>query len=76
MSYWFAAYLPAKTPAPVVRRLNELLVKAVGSEAAKAFFARSALTAFTTTPEELAKFQVAETEKWGRIIKAAGIQPE
>ena len=76
MSYWFAAYLPAKTPTPVVRRLNELLVKAVGSDAAKAFFAKSALTPFTTTPDELAKFQAAETEKWGRIIKAAGIQPE
>ena len=76
MSYWFAAYLPAKTPPAVVRRLNELLVKAVGSEAAKAFFAKSALTAFTSSPEELAKFQAGETEKWGRIIKAAGIQPE
>ena len=76
MSYWFAAYLPAKTPPAVVRRLNELLVKAVGSDAAKAFFTKSALTAFTTSPEELAKFQAGETEKWGRIIKAAGIQPE
>jgi tripartite-type tricarboxylate transporter receptor subunit TctC len=76
MSYWFAAYLPAKTPPAVVRRLNELLVKAVGSDAAKAFFAKSALTAFTTSSEELAKFQASETEKWGRIIKAAGIQPE
>jgi len=43
---------------------------------AKAFFAKSALTAFTTSPEELAKFQAGETGKWGRIIKAAGIQPE
>jgi tripartite-type tricarboxylate transporter receptor subunit TctC len=76
MAYWFAAYLPAKTPAPVVRRLNELLVKAVGSDAAKAFFAKSALMPFTTTPDELGKFQAVETEKWGRIIKAAGIQPE
>ncbi len=28
------------------------------------------------TPAELAKFQAAESQKWGRIIKAAGIQPE
>jgi hypothetical protein len=27
-------------------------------------------------PEELAKFQLGELERWGRIIKAAGIQPE
>jgi hypothetical protein len=30
---------------------------------AKAFFAKSALTAFTTSPEELAKFQAGETGK-------------
>ena len=35
--------------------MNELLVKAVGSDAAKAFFTKSALTAFTSSPEELAK---------------------
>jgi hypothetical protein len=30
----------------------------------------------TSTPEELAKFQAAESQKWGRIIKAAKIEPE
>ena len=30
----------------------------------------------TSTPEELAKFQSAESQKWGRIIKAAKIEPE
>jgi tripartite-type tricarboxylate transporter receptor subunit TctC len=29
-----------------------------------------------SSPDELAKFQAAETQKWGRIIKSAGIQPE
>ena len=76
MTYWFAAYVPAKTPQPVIRRLNELLVKAIGTESAKAFFAKNGLVPFTTTPDELAKFQAAETQKWGRIITSAGIQPE
>lgn len=76
MSYWFAAYLPAKTPEPVVRRLNELMVKAVGTEAVKSFFAKSGLEPYTTSPEQLAAFQAAEAEKWGRIIRAAGIQAE
>ena len=76
MTYWFAAYVPAKTPQPVIRRLNELLVKAIGTESAKAFFAKNGLVRFTTSPDELAKFQAAETQKWGRIIKSAGIQPE
>ena len=76
MGYWFAAYVPAGTPAPVVARLNELLGKATKSEAAKSFFANAGSEAWTTTPEELAKFQAAETQKWGKVIKAAGIEPE
>ena len=76
MTYWFGAYVPAKTAPATVKRLNELLVRAVSTEPVKAHFAKSALVAFTTTPEELAKFQTAEAKKWGRIIKAAGIQPE
>ena len=31
---------------------------------------------FTTSPAELAKFQTAESQKWGRIVKAAGIEAE
>lgn len=77
MGYWFAAYAPAKTPPAVVKRLNELLVKAAKSEAAKAaFYQPTGTEVFTTTPEEMAKFQTAESQKWGRIVKAAGIQAE
>jgi len=77
MGYWFAAYAPAKTPPAVVKRLNELLVKAAKSEAAKtAFYEPSGTEVFTTSPEELAKFQHGESQKWGRIIKAAGIEAE
>lgn len=76
MSYWFAAYLPANTPAPVVKRLNELLVAASTAAPAKAFYEAGGSEPFTTTPEGLAKFQVDESQKWGRVIKAAGIEPE
>ena len=76
MSYWFAAYVPAGTPAPVVARLNELLVNAVKSAPAKQFFEGSGAEGWTSTSAELAKFQAAETQKWGKVIKAAGIEPE
>jgi len=76
MGYWFAAYVPDGTPAPVVARLNELLGKATKSAAAQSFFATAGSEAWTTTPEELAKFQAEETRKWGQVIKAAGIEPE
>jgi len=76
MGYWFAAYVPAGTPAPVIGRLNELLHTAVKSAAAKTFFESAGSEPWTTTLDELAKFQAAETQKWGKVIKAAGIEPE
>jgi tripartite-type tricarboxylate transporter receptor subunit TctC len=76
MGYWFAAYVPAGTPAPVVTRLNELLTQAIKGPSAKAFFDTAGSEAWTTTPDELAKFQAAETVKWGKVIKAAGIEAE
>jgi tripartite-type tricarboxylate transporter receptor subunit TctC len=76
MSYWFAAYVPAKTPPAVVSRLHDLLVKATDGPAMKSFYGMTGTDRFVSTPEELAKFQVAESAKWGKIIKSAGIQPE
>ena len=77
MGYWFAAYAPANTPPAIVKRLNELLVKAAKSEAAKnAFYEPTGTEVFTNSPAEMAKFQTAESQKWGSIVKAAGIEAE
>ena len=76
MSFWFAAYVPAKTPPAVVQRLQTLLVNAVKGSATRSLFESTGLEPFTTTPDELAKFQQSESQKWGRIVKAAGIEPE
>ena len=76
MGYWFAAYAPANTPAPVINKLNQLLGSAVNSKAAQSFFEMSGSEPWTTSPQELAQFQAAETKKWGQVIQAAGITPE
>ncbi|WP_042880525.1 Bug family tripartite tricarboxylate transporter substrate binding protein [Cupriavidus necator] len=76
MSYWFAAYAPAGTPQPVVAKLNAMMVKAARSDTAANFYQSTGTEVFTSTPTELAKFQQQESGKWGRIIKAANIQPE
>ena len=76
MSYWFAAYVPAKTPPAVVKRLHDLLVAATKGPTAKQFYESTGTEPLVSTPEELGKFQAAESQKWGRIIKAAAIQPE
>ena len=76
MSFWFAAYLPANAPRPIVSRLHDLLVKATRGPRAEAFYKSSGVDAVTSTPEELAKFQALESAKWGAVIKKAGIELE
>lgn len=76
MTYWFAAYVPAVTPPEVVARLNDILVSAARSSSAAGFYQSTGTEIFTSTPAELGRFQAAESLKWGRIIKAAGIVPE
>jgi tripartite-type tricarboxylate transporter receptor subunit TctC len=77
MGYWFAAYTPAHTPPAVVKKLNELMAGAAKSDAARTgFYEPTGTELFLNSPEEMAKFQVVEAQKWGRIIKAAGIEAE
>lgn len=76
IGYWFAAYLPAGTPAPVAKKLRDLLVEAVADKQPQSFFQMTGTQAWTTTPAELAAFQQSESARWMRVIKAAGIEPE
>ncbi len=76
MSFWFAAYVPAGTPAPVVARLHEILQKANRSQTVGSFYANTGFEALTGGPDELRKFQAAESQKWQRIIQKAGIERE
>jgi tripartite-type tricarboxylate transporter receptor subunit TctC len=76
IGYWFAAYAPAKTPQPIVNKLNELFAKAMKSPTAATFYANTGTEVFATTPDALAKFQNAESKKWGEIVKKAGIEKE
>lgn len=76
LTFWFAAYLPAKAPPAVVSRLRELFIHATKSAPAQKFFDSTGIEPFVMTPEELAAFQAAESAKWAKVIRAAGIQPE
>jgi len=76
MGYWFAAYVPAKTPPAVVKRLHELLVAATKGAPAVKFYESTGVDAATSSPEELAKFQASESQKWGKIVGAAKIEKE
>ena len=74
--YWNALYAPAGTPAPVVQKLNALMRNAMQTAAVRNVAEQSGMEVALSSPEEMNRFQIAEYERWGKIIKAAGIQPE
>ena len=76
MSFWFAAYVPANTPPGIVAKLHDVLVEAAKGTAMQQYYASTGTDPFVTTPADLGKFQLAESEKWKAIIKKAGIEPE
>ncbi|HMN58296.1 MAG TPA: tripartite tricarboxylate transporter substrate binding protein [Ottowia sp.] len=76
VSYWFAAYAPAGTPPAIVTRLNQVFAKASATDEVKAYMSQTSSTLTSSTPEGLARFQAAESKKWGEVIRAAGIQPQ
>ena len=76
MSYWTAVYLPAGASPAITKQLNAMMAKIASAPSVVAFQASTSGEVATSTPQELATFQAAESQKWGRIIRAAGIEPE
>jgi tripartite-type tricarboxylate transporter receptor subunit TctC len=74
---WFGFFAPAGTPAEIVAKLNDAMVRALEDSKVWARFAELGLDVASRaqqTPAGLAAFQAAEIEKWWPIIKAAGIK--
>ena len=76
---WFAFFAPKGTPKPVIDKLNSAMVVALADPTVQKRFADLGLDVAPRelqSPEGLAAFHKAETEKWWPIIKAANIKVE
>ena len=73
---WYAMYAPARTPSPVIERLNREIQTAVASPEIQEKLTVMGLQPVTSSPQELADFSRSELAKWTRLIKQAGIQAE
>ena len=76
LSAWSAAFVPAKTPKPIVEKLHAAFTEALSDKAIQEQFYAAGIEPESSTPEELKAFVVSEIRKWADIVKAAGIQPE
>jgi tripartite-type tricarboxylate transporter receptor subunit TctC len=73
---WTGIGAPTGTPAEVVALLNRHVNAALADAAFTAQLTKLGLEPFASSPAEFGKFIAAHTEKWGKIIRAAGIKAE
>jgi len=74
VSTWFGVFVPGATLRPVVNQLNQALAQIVKSPLMQDRLAKDGLTGVASTPEEFAKEVARDTEKYGKVIRALGIQ--
>ena len=72
-STWYALFMPARTPPAIVNKVNAVTRQALATEDMKQKFDAQGVEPWTDTPAELGAYLKSETEKWGRVVKAANI---
>jgi tripartite-type tricarboxylate transporter receptor subunit TctC len=75
-SQWYGIGAPAKTPAEIVDKLNREINAALADPGMKARFAAIGGEPLPGSPGEFGKLIAEETEKWAKVVRAAGIRPE
>ena len=73
---WYGLLAPAGTPREIVARLNREVVAVLRTPEISARLANDGAEVVAGTPEEFGAYLRAETEKWAKVAKAAGIKPE
>jgi tripartite-type tricarboxylate transporter receptor subunit TctC len=75
-SNWFGVAAPRSTPAEIVDKLNKEINAALAEPSIKARLASLGATPLTGSPADFGKFITSEAERWGKVVRTAGIKAE
>ena len=70
---WWGMLAPAGTPPAIVEKLNKAISTALDAPELEKQFAAQGATVVKMSPDEFGKYIVAETAKWGRVVKQGHI---
>jgi tripartite-type tricarboxylate transporter receptor subunit TctC len=73
---WYIVMVPAGTPRAIVERLNVTLAAMQRSADIRGRIIKLGFEPLTSSPEQAAKFLVQETERWAKVVTAAGARVE
>jgi tripartite-type tricarboxylate transporter receptor subunit TctC len=75
-STWYGVGAPKNTPPEIINRLNKEINAGLDDPKLKARIAEMGSMVLAGSPADLGKLMADETEKWGKVIRAANIKPE
>ena len=75
-SAWYGVGAPKNTPEVIINNLNKEINAAFADPKIKARFADLGSIALARSPGDFGRFIADETEKWGKVIRAANIKAE
>jgi tripartite-type tricarboxylate transporter receptor subunit TctC len=75
-SAWYGVGAPKGTPAEIIAKLNQAINAALADPAMQARLIDLGGTVLPGSPADLARFIAEETDKWGKVVRFAGIKPE
>jgi tripartite-type tricarboxylate transporter receptor subunit TctC len=73
---WQGLGAPRNTPAEIIDALNHEIAAGLADPKLKARIAELGNVAFALSPAEFGKLLAEDTEKWGRVVRFAGLKPE
>jgi len=73
---WFGVFMPAKVPVAITQRMAGWIQRALKEPALVDFMRGIGAEPQSSTPQQLAVRVATDTEKWGHLVKLAGIEPE
>jgi tripartite-type tricarboxylate transporter receptor subunit TctC len=73
---WTAVVVPARTPKDIVAKLHDMIVAGLAQDDVKAKLAAMAYVGIGNSPEQCEAFFKSEMDKWGTVIKDAGLHAE
>jgi tripartite-type tricarboxylate transporter receptor subunit TctC len=73
---WAGLGVPKQTPSEIIDKLNKEINAGLADPKLKARFADLGAVVFPSSPAEFGKFIADETEKWGKVVRAANLKVE
>jgi tripartite-type tricarboxylate transporter receptor subunit TctC len=75
-AFWFGLNAPAATPAPIIARLNQEMVRVLALPDVRAQLLPHGIEPVSSSSESFGAFIRQDMEKWARVVKASGVRAE